>query len=319
MKPLAALTTILSASLVACLPTNIAQAAEGQWVVSASGDMSSFLDCLESEQLTLISGHRGGPSAGLPENGLETMDALLTAAPVIMELDVAASTDGMLYLMHDRTVDRTTNGTGRVTDLDWQYISRLRLRDASGWVTPYSVPTLRSVLDWAKGRTILQIDFKRTAPFDDVVEMIRETGNAQNVILIAYSIEDGVKLHQLATEMMISLSVQKPGGLDDAVAAGIPADRIIAFTGTRMARPDLYDMLDKADVEVIFGTLGRSNSLDNVFDQYGLDARYAELGAMGVDVLATDRPRDAAKALQTAGRLPKSGQCGIVQSGAEAD
>lgn len=286
--------------------------AERQYRLVPDADISTMIACLEGEGRTLISAHRGGPSPGLPENAIPTMDALLTAIPAIMEVDVAQSRDGVHFLMHDRTLDRTTTGSGVVAEHDWEAIRQLRLRDASGWVTPYTVPTLRETLDWVKGRTPLQIDFKRSTSYEAVISLVRETGNANNVILIAYSIEVAVRLHALAPEMLISLSIDAPGDLAGAQAAGIPADRIIAFTGTRVARPDLYAELEIAGVEVIFGTLGRApDSLDNVIDRLGIDARYAELGEQGVDVLATDRPREAAVALAAAQGLPEAGQCGV--------
>ncbi len=276
------------------------------------GDLSAMLDCFEAAGKTLISAHRGGPSAGLPENGIETMEAILAGVPAIMEIDVAQSTDGILYLMHDRTIDRTTTGTGKTTDLAWDQIKDLNLRDTAGWVTPYKVPTFEAALDWAKDKTVLQVDFKRTASFEDVIAMINAKGMAQSVILIAYSQGQAVKLHELAPDMLISYSVSKPGDLDAIVEAGVPADRIVAFTGTRTARPDLYASLEEADVEVIFGTLGRPDrSIDGVIERFGTPERYAELSEGGVDVLATDRGRAAAAALAEAGRLPEAGQCGV--------
>ncbi|MEL7218185.1 MAG: glycerophosphodiester phosphodiesterase, partial [Pseudomonadota bacterium] len=167
-------------------------------------------------------------------------------------------------------------------------------------------------LEWARGKTVLQIDFKRSANFEEVVELIRDTETESSVILIAYSVGQATRLHQLAPEMLISFSISEPGDLAEVEEAGVPADRIIAFTGTRTARPDLYAELDRQDVEVIFGTLGRSpNSIDNVIDRFGTDERYAELSEGGVDILATDRAREAARALQAASRLPESGMCGV--------
>lgn len=289
--------------------------AQGQFRLVPERDMQTMIACLEAGQRTVISAHRGGPSPGLPENAIPTMDAVLTAIPAIMEVDVAQSRDGVHFLMHDRTLDRTTTGSGVASEQDWGAIRQLRLRDGAGWVTPYSVPTLREALDWARSRTPLQIDFKRSASYEAVIALIRETGNANNVILIAYSIEAAARLHALAPEMLISLSIETPGELAAAQAAGIPANRIIAFTGTTIARPDLYAELDRAGVEVIFGALGRApDSLDNVIDRLGIDARYAELGEQGVDVLATDRPREAAAALMAADRLPETGQCGVTRS-----
>lgn len=297
---------------VVSVPASSQAPARGAFTIDPAGDLSAMLDCFEAAGKTVISAHRGGPSVGLPENAIETMDAMMAAIPAIMEVDVAQSTDGVLYLMHDRTIDRTTTGTGETSALAWEAIRGLRLRDEAGWVTPYAVPTFEAALDWAKGRTVLQIDFKRTASFEDTIALIRAKDMAASVILIAYSQDQARRLHQLAPEMLISYSIDAPGDLDAIVAAGVPADRIVAFTGTQTARPDLYAQLDSADVEVIFGTLGNpARSIDGMIDRFGTPERYAELGEGGVDVLATDRGREAAVALAEAGRLPQAGQCGV--------
>ena len=293
-----------------------AQEPAGPYKIGTEGDLSARLDCLEEAGATIISAHRGGPSPGLPENAIPTMDAVLHALPAMMEIDVAASPDGVHYLMHDRTLDRTTTGTGAVTDVPWKEVAQLRLVDEAGWVTPYRVPTLAGTLAWAKGKTVLQVDFKRTANFETVIAEIRKAGMEQGVILIAYTKAQALKLYELAPDMLISYSVNAPGDLDEIVEAGIPAQNIVAFTGTRLAKPDLYAALEEQDVEVIFGTLGRPDrSLDGVFERFGTDERYAELGQGGVDIIATDRPRAAAMALAEAKRLPMPGSCGVTRGG----
>ena len=292
-----------------------AQTTSSAWSLDARGDLSAVLDCLEREQRTIISAHRGGPGPGLPENAIETMEALLHAAPAIMEVDVAQSRDGVLFLLHDDRLDRTTTGTGEAAALAWQELRDLRLRDEAGWTTPYRIPTLEQALRWAKGRTVLQIDFKRETSYEDTIALIRKESMAGQVVLIAYSIEAARKLHDLAPEMLISLSLDSPAALDEAVAAGIPSDRIVAFTGTRLPRPDLHEALDQADVEVIFGTLGRGDSIDSRIADFGMDERYAELGEAGVDIIATDRPREAARALEDAGRAAENGTCGFIRGG----
>jgi glycerophosphoryl diester phosphodiesterase len=303
---------IIASGLLSAHLSAPVQAQSGQWRVMPENSLSDMLDCHEAAEQTLISAHRGGPSPGLPENAIATMDAVLAAIPAIMEVDVAQSADGVHYLMHDRTVDRTTTGSGRADELNWAELSQLNLVDADGWVTPYTVPSLQKTLDWARDKTVLQIDFKRSADFAEVVAMIRAERMADNVILIAYTLDAAKKLQALAPEMLISYSVNEPSDLSEAVAAGIPANRILAFTGTRTVRPDLYAHLDGQDVEVIFGTLGRSpNSIDNINARFGTDERYGELGEGGVDIIATDRPRAAARALAAAERLPQAGQCGV--------
>lgn len=288
----------------------------GAWRLAPESDLSAMLDCFEAAGQTLISAHRGGPTPGLPENAIPTMDALLAAQPAIMEVDVGQSADGRLFLLHDDRLDRTTTGTGEAAAQDWAALSQLFLKDNWGWVTPYKIPTLVEALAWANGRTVLQIDFKRSADVSKVVEEIRAAGMAGSVILIAYSVEQAAALHRAAPEMLLSVSVDAPGDVAALKAAGIPEDRMVAFTGTRLPRPELYRELDGQNIEVIFGTLGRPpRSIDAVIDRYGMDERYAELGKEGVDILATDRPREAAAALAEAGRLPKAGQCGVSRGG----
>jgi glycerophosphoryl diester phosphodiesterase len=275
-----------------------------------------MLDCFEAAGQTLVSAHRGGPTPGLPENAIPTMDALLAAQPAIMEVDVGQSSDGVLFLLHDDRLERTTTGMGEAAAQDWQALSELKLKDNWGWVTPYAIPQLSEALAWAKGRTVLQIDFKRSADVAKVVAAIREAGMAGSVILIAYSVEQAASLHRAAPEMLLSVSIDAPGDVAALKAAGIPEDRMVAFTGTRLPRPELYRELDQQNIEVIFGTLGRPpRAIDAVIDRLGMDERYAELGKEGVDILATDRPREAANALAEAGRLPKVGQCGVSRGG----
>ena len=307
--------SIAAAALIAAPAVSAQETVRSnQWSVQAELNLAAMLDCHEDTERTLISAHRGGPEPGLPENSIAAMDAVLTAIPAIMEVDVVQSPDGVHYLMHDRTLDRTTTGSGAVADMSWSQVEQLHLVDEAGWVTPYRVPTLRAALEWAKGRTVLQIDFKQSADYEAVIAMIRETGNADNVILIAYSLGSANRMLELAPEMLLSLSL---GGMDDLVAAryaGIPDENIVAFTGTRTPRPDLYRDLDGEDIEVIFGTLGRSpNSIDNTNARLGTDERYTELAQSGVDIIATDRPREAAAALAAAERLPQAGVCGVTR------
>lgn len=284
----------------------------GAWSLAPAGDLNAFFDCLEHEGATLVSAHRGGPAPGFPENAIETMQATLAGAPALIELDVATSADGVLYLMHDDTLDRTTAGQGRADGLPFADIAALFLVDPKGKPTPYHPPRFEDVLRFAKSRTILQIDFKRTTRFEPVIAAIRAAGIGNRVILISYSLGMAQKLHRLAPEMMISYETKSPADLDAARAGGLPADRLLAFTGAEAPEPSLFAALRRARVEVIFATLGR-NGVDAALAATGADDQYAALSREGVDILATDRPLAAERALDAAGRAAKPGQCGVSQ------
>ena len=285
--------------------------ASAGWTVDAGGELNGFFDCLEASGAAIVSAHRGGPYPGYPENALETMQALLSEVPAIMEIDVATSADGVLYLNHDDTLDRTTTGEGRADALSWDELSKLRLEDNDGRLTPYAPTRFEDALEWAKGRTILQIDFKRTTRYEDVAAEIRRQQAEGRVILIATSVASAEKLHRLLPGAMISLPLDTQSELNGAVAAGIPDDRILGFTGIEDPRPRLFSILNGRDVEVIFGTLGGADSIDNDIARSGYEALYADIAAQGADIIATDRPREAFQALQEAGRAAQSGACGV--------
>jgi glycerophosphoryl diester phosphodiesterase len=285
------------------------------WSIDAGeafgGDLNAFFECLELSDAALVSAHRGGPYPGFPENALETMDALLGKIPALMEIDVAASADGVLFLHHDDTLERTTTGEGAADALGWDEIKRLKLEDGNGNKTGFAPSRFSDALAWSKGRTILQIDFKRSARYEDVADEIIRQQAEDRVILIAYSMASAQKLHRLLPGAMISLSLDTQSELNRAVAAGIPDDRIIGFTGIEDPRPRLFSILNSRDVEVIFGTLGARDSIDNDIARSGYEALYAEIAAQGADIIATDRPIEAFAALEDSGRAVEAGECGV--------
>lgn len=281
------------------------------WRIAPSGDLNELFECLENGGAALVAAHRGGPASGYPENAIETFTRTLGKAPALIEIDVATSSDGVPYLMHDDTLDRTTTGAGPIDALAWDQIRQLRLKDKSGAVTPFHPPSFADALEWAAGRTILEVDFKKTTRFEDVIREINRQGAEDRVVLIAYTMAQAERLHRLAPDMMISLSVSTQTDLNRAVAAGVPADRLLGFTGIKEPSPRLYSILNNQDVEVIFGTLGGRQSIDRNIEASGDYAYYAGLAAMGVDIIATDRPVAAQQALAAAGRAAAPGQCGV--------
>ena len=99
--------------------------------------------------MSLIYGHRGA-SAYAPENTLEAFRLAMEQGADGFELDVHLSADGELVVMHDDTVDRTTNGTGLIRNLT---LAQLKELDACNGMEQYrgaKVPTLGEVFDLVK-------------------------------------------------------------------------------------------------------------------------------------------------------------------------
>ncbi len=285
------------------------------WQVNPDGDLNNFFECLEAEGKTLISAHRAGSYDDYPENSLETAKFIATKIPAMHEIDVATSRDGVLFLMHDDTLERTTTGEGRAKDLNWDGIKNLRLEDRDGKATRFTPPTLEEFLRWSRDRAIVQIDFKRSTRFEDVIDLVEKLDAQNSVIYIAYSMAQARKLHRLAPDAMISVSVDSQSELNAAIAAGIPANKLLAFTGTQDPQPRLFSLLNNRDIEVIFGTLGGRNSIDRDIARGNDSITYTDLSIRGVDVIATDRPLEAYTALDKQDRAVESGDCGVEKNG----
>ncbi len=109
-------------------------------------------------------GHRGTVKFA-PENTLAGINKAIELGAHLIEIDIRETKDGHLVLMHDDTVDRTTNGAGPVTDLT---LAELKELDAGSWFrTEFSgerVPTLSEALDAMAGRALPDLDFKAGDP-----------------------------------------------------------------------------------------------------------------------------------------------------------
>lgn len=243
----------------------------------------------------MISAHRGGRYlTGYPENALETFQYVLSHTPAILEFDVNMTADSVLILMHDSGLERTTTGSGKVMAQTWDSIKQLNLVDDMGNETSYHIPTLASVFRWLRNKTIATVDIKRGVPHDKVVAMIENYKVEDYAVVITYSIEDAVKIHELNPKLMLSVTIRNMAEYERFKVSGIPAQNVVAFTGTVESSPALYKVLNKEGIRCILGTMG---NLDKRAAAVGPQV-YQQLIENGADILSTDRPLEAGKALK---------------------
>jgi len=109
------------------------------------------------------------------ENTLPAFQAAIDAGADFFECDVRTTSDGHLMLMHDGSVDRTTNGKGRISDLTFDQVRRLRAGASS-------VPTFEDALRLAKGHIGVYVDYKEAAP-DAIVAAIDGADMGDHVVI----------------------------------------------------------------------------------------------------------------------------------------
>jgi glycerophosphoryl diester phosphodiesterase len=113
-----------------------------------------------------------------PENTLAGIEAAIRLGADAIEIDVHCTSDGVPILLHDETVDRTTDGTGNVHEMP---LAVVRTLDAGArqFVPKFQgerIPTLAEVLDVTKGKVLVQIEVKQADIQDAVVRAVHDAG-----------------------------------------------------------------------------------------------------------------------------------------------
>lgn len=250
--------------------------------------VARLLDCAREEGATLISAHRGGPAAGIPENSLAAIRHAAATGAAFAEIDLARSADGAIVLMHDETLDRTTTGEGPVSGLYLNELRELRLRDAGGAVTEETVPTLDEAFAVALDAGIfLQLDLKSVGA-GEAARIAGDVGQAGRTLVIAYTVEAGREARTAESAIGLSLGVEDPATLE---ATGLDTDGLFAWLGGGVPSSSL-----DADFAAIAVETGAHAFLEEA--EGGAD--YIRWREAGVEVLAVDDVAAAAAALGAA-------------------
>jgi glycerophosphoryl diester phosphodiesterase len=185
---------VLCAAALVCVQnhSHAAAAAQAFFVDAKTPEGLRELFKPSTDPFPLLSAHRGGAGRGFPENCLATLEATVARTWAILEIDLRTTKDGAIVLMHDPTLDRTTNGKGPVKDRTLAEIRELRLKDREGNLTEHRIPTLDEAIKWARGKAILALD-KKEVSVRDVVRVITEHRAESYALLMAYTAKEAAE------------------------------------------------------------------------------------------------------------------------------
>ncbi|MGY2134920.1 glycerophosphodiester phosphodiesterase family protein [Hymenobacter sp. HD11105] len=249
------------------------------------------------QDIPLISGHRGGTTDGYPENCLATLENTLRHTPAFFEVDPRLSKDSVIVLMHDATLERTTTGTGKVSDYTWAELKQLRLKDPEGNVTPYGIPRLEEVIRWSKGKTVLNLD-KKDVPLALTVKLLRRHQAAAHVLLTVHTAEQAKYYYDQIPGVMLSAFVRTRAELESYEKAGVPWSSILAYVGpdNKPQNQELYELLHARGVMCM---ISAAPTYDRLPDPAARQQAYRETFVLGADVLESDLPIEAAAAVRS--------------------
>ncbi|MEN8246147.1 MAG: glycerophosphodiester phosphodiesterase family protein [Thermodesulfobacteriota bacterium] len=130
-----------------------------------------------------IIAHRGVTTTA-PENSMASLQAAWQAGLHGAEIDIRTSADGVPMLLHDPTLDRTTNGTGPVKQKKWQDLQDLVLLDQQQQPTKGSIPSLNQVLTWAAKCPgfVVALDLKDAVP-STIAQLVLKHDLQKQVVL----------------------------------------------------------------------------------------------------------------------------------------
>ena len=157
--------------------------------------------------------HRGA-TAYAPENTIAGFDLAVEMKADYIEIDLQRSKDGELVIIHDTTVDRTTDGTGKVGDLP---LEQLRSLDAGSWkgeqFAGEQIPTFEEILDRYHGKVGILIELKAPELYPGIEEQVaailieRNLDKPQNekIIIQSFNFESMKKMDQLLPKIPIGV------------------------------------------------------------------------------------------------------------------
>ncbi|UUZ82261.1 hypothetical protein LJK88_49015 [Paenibacillus sp. P26] len=194
----------------------------------------------------IVAGHRGYKSA-YPENTLLSFQKALELGVDMLEFDLRFSKDKAVVVIHDETVDRTTNGSGKVSDFDLEELKRL---DAGGWFGPVfeglKIPTLRELCSLLEAypKVLLNVEIKpqeeATAVADQAIAILEEYGFLSRCVFTSFDADVIAHIHDtyhLRTqgfpgEVMLNYVPGPEGTLSKMWAVGISMKLLTPQTGS---------------------------------------------------------------------------------------
>jgi glycerophosphoryl diester phosphodiesterase len=146
------------------------------------GQVSEKIKQLHDPQTknVMVASHRGD-WRNAPENSLAAYQLAIEMGVDMIETDLNKTSDGVVVIMHDGTIDRTTNGKGKPSDYTLAELKKFHLRNGLGRVTNHTIPTLEEVMTLAKGKVLVNLD-KSYPYYNEAYAVLKKTGTLQQAL-----------------------------------------------------------------------------------------------------------------------------------------
>jgi glycerophosphoryl diester phosphodiesterase len=238
-----------------------------------------------------------------PENSIVGIESAIKMGVDMVEIDLKKSKDGVLILMHDETLDRTTTGTGRPADYTWAELQRLTLKNEHGGPTRLRIPTFEQCMLVAKGKVMVNVD-KGYDYYQKAYDVLVKTGTVDHAVIKSYETYATVKaangkLLDSKLVYMPIIGLGKPG----AAAAIREYERLLKpvayelnFASDTVLSHSIYQTIPKSGAKIWFNSLWATQNAGHDDERSVEEAQPADgwgwLLAHGATIIQTDRPAE---------------------------
>lgn len=166
----------------------------------------------------IVIAHRGD-HVSVPENTIAAFENAIQHGVDFVEMDLRTTKDSVLVIMHDGTVDRTTNGRGRVSDLSYAEIRQLKIIDKrlNDPNSNHTVPSFEQVLQTCKNKINIYLDFK-DADVQQAYDLIKKYGMEQQVIVYINTPKQYDDWRSVAPNMPLMISLPENTNTTEALS-----------------------------------------------------------------------------------------------------
>ena len=260
----------------------------------------------------IVACHRGD-WRNYPENSIPAIESVIGMGADIVELDVKMTKDSVLVLCHDKTIDRTTDGKGRVSDITYDSLMTFRLKRAHGVVTDsLRMPTLKEALSVCKDRICVNVD-QGFEFYDLVLEITEELGMTDQVLIkgkwSAKDVDEKFSHYDHNMMYMPIIDILKPQGA--ALFREYEENKIVPLAYELCwdkITPEVEECAEKIVsqgsklwVNSLWGSLC-GNLDDDAALEKGADEIYGQILDLGATMIQTDRPELLLDYLRRQGR-----------------
>ena len=251
----------------------------------------NFLDHRSS--VVLVASHRAVHHE-FPENSVPAVREAIRLGVDIAEIDVKVSKDGIPFLMHDGKLDRTTTGKGDPESYTFAELRELRLV-ANGKVTEERIPSLKEILELAKGNILLDLDLK-TDRIVPIVEAVRSTQTSDIVFFFDSDYTMLAQVDSMDKKLMIMPRAYSYSMADSSLTRFQPE---VVHIDSKFYTPEVVKLIKDHRARIWINALGKTDH--EIRTGRATEAIEALLKG-GANVIQTDEPERVLKALAQMGR-----------------